>query len=175
MAQTNVPSLAGFISPCPWLVEHQHVLGSACTWSQPQMASKATISFHLVLKRSFRNFINLQGVAGIVGGAASPLTTTLQKLIFSPSCVRTEPACLPMLPYLCYVHLKIIWRLAQGCIYFRVFLLAAGVHYTMHPHEQNYRAWTTFVQNSFGHAFSVGFIWQKCYQAEVFPSASDVN
>lgn len=52
------------------LTEHQHVLGSTHTWSQPQMASKATIFFNLVLKCSFRNFINLQGLAEIVGGAA---------------------------------------------------------------------------------------------------------
>lgn len=129
MAHTNVPSLEGFIIPCPWLMEQQHILGSACTRSRPQMASKATIFFNLVLKCSFRNFINLQGVAGIVGGAASPLTTTLQKLIFSPGSVLTKPGCLPVLPYLCSAHLKIIWRLAQGCIYCRLFLLAAGVYY----------------------------------------------
>lgn len=111
------------------LTEHQHVLGSACTWSQPQMASKATIFFNLVLNCSLKNFINLQGAAGIVGGAASPLMTTLQKLIFSPGCVLTKPGCLPVLPYLCSVYFKIIWRLAQGCIYFRVFFLAASVYY----------------------------------------------
>lgn len=127
MAQANVPSLGLFLALL--LTEHHHVLGSTHTWSQPQMAPKATIFFNLVLKCSFRNFINLQGLAGIVGGAAFSLTTTLKKLIFSPGCVLTKPGCLSRLPYLCSVHFKIIWRLAQGCIYFRVFLLAAGAYY----------------------------------------------
>lgn len=103
-------------------------------WGAPTLChnhrvSKITIFFNLVVNYSFKNFINLRGVEGIVRGASYPFMTILQKLIFSPNCVLTECVSLPMLTYLCSVHFKIVLRLAQGCIYFRLFLLATNVYY----------------------------------------------
>lgn len=97
--------------------------------SQPQIVSKTTIFFNSVVNYSFRNFINLYAVEGIVRGASCSFMTSLQKLISSPNCVLTKRVSLPELTYLCSVHFKIISRLAQCCIYFRLFLLATNVYY----------------------------------------------
>lgn len=69
--------------------EQQHVLGSAHTLLFLKLFVVVTVFFSSVVNYSFRNFVSLHRVKGIVRRASCPFMTILQELIFSANCILT--------------------------------------------------------------------------------------
>lgn len=124
MSFLRTETVNSLLSSAILTIQRQH-LGSAHTWSQPQIVSKTTIFFNPLVNYSFLEFH--QGAQSRMSCQGSSLSRMSCKNWFSHQTVLT--ACLSVSIYLRSVLFKIISGLAQCSIYFWLFLLATNVYY----------------------------------------------
>jgi len=165
MSSLRTETVNSLLSSAILPIQRQH-LGSAHTWSQPQIVSKTTIFFNPLVNYSFLELH--QGAQSRMScqGSCLSFPKHLAKAGFLTELFwqRVSQSAFTCVLYFLRSSQDLHSALSIfDCFYWQL------MYTTMHPREQNYRAQTTFVQSSFGRSFSVGFIWQKWYQAEGFP------